>query len=265
MDVVTNLKGYVGPEDKLYRYFGRKVEANDLGDLEKIRVLLNNVPHRMGGPEPDIETFRPSKVFEALERFQKVHKIVNKKGKPYGWTGPKGSTLGALYRASRDENQGARPRGYLDISNLSYQRVAKHFLSRSRFKTEVGDRVFSSKGKLSEASRNVNTCALQVSYALLRAGVPLRVNQGSWRYESARTGREFWLTSTAERMTNEFKNGTMVFSKRDVAGKKGIIVFLGGYTRATGHVTLWKGNGFQLPQEDRLWRFKTIYFYQMQG
>lgn len=266
MDVVKQLKGYVGPEDKIRRSVGSGKDINLSEDVETIRKLLNLIPYKMGGPKSELGIFHTSaELHGALERFQKAHKIVNRQGKPYGWTGPKGSTLGALYRASRRENQTAHQSGYLDISHVSYQRAANHFLSKSRFKAEVGGRIHSSKGKLSEASISVNTCALQVSYALLRAGVPLRVNRGSWRYESERNGRKFWLTSTAERMLSEFKKGTMVFSKRDVVGKKGILVFLGGYTRASGHVTLWKGNGFQLPQEDRLWYFPTIYFFQMRG
>ena len=264
---MSPLKGYVGPTETLRKTFRRSITANHPDDIVLVRGLLNQIPADQGGPEKKLSLFDDvtlNPIFQALKRFQEKHGIVNRRtGKAYGWTGPRGETLAAMYRlASRGSRPEPRP-GYLDVSRMSYNRVANNFHRGAKFRRRAGDHVFSSRGSLNEARRDVNTCALRVSYALLKAGKRLRPSHGSWKYQKG--AGKAWLTSTAERLADELAGGEFVVSKRDIVGRKGIIVFLGGFNRATGHVTLWNGTTCHFGSREGQWEFPTIYFFEMKG
>ena len=268
---MSGLAGYVGSPDKIRKYFGRdKKIVNRSDDLKKVRDLLNNIPSDSGGPLlplGDVEDDR-DRIILSIGRFQKAHGIVNRRTKKaYGWTGPRGQTLAAMNRIALRASRPVRKQGFLDVSRLRYATVERYHYDPRKFRERAGDHVFSSQGTLNDENKKdpVNTCALRVSYAILKAGKRLRKTRFSWKYQVG--SRTNWFTSTAKRLANEVANGEFVVSKRDFVGRKGIIAFLGGVNRATGHITLWDGRKchFDGKVKDAYWESPTIYFFEMKG
>ena len=263
---MATIKNYVGPEAKIRSYFGRKRTANQPEDLVAIRELLNRIPPRFGGPSAPLtpaDDVSKTKIFEAIETFQRHNDIINRKTrKPYGWTGPRGKTIPKMKRLAARASGPRRSGRQLDVSRISYERLRQHHLKYHPFHRRIGDYVFSSAGPLSD-SRGVNTCALRMSYALMMVGKKLPVNRGSWQYR--KNGSKAWLTSTAERISQDLADAEQIDGPEDIAGRKGIIAFVGGLRGASGHVTLWNGQSCHFGAGDAYWNTTKIFFWQLNG
>ncbi|XP_031561922.1 uncharacterized protein LOC116297774 [Actinia tenebrosa] len=95
-----------------------------------------------------------------------------------------------------------------------------------------------------------NTCAMRVSYAMIKSGYTINISSGQFNWSgvrASRKGNEKYIIRVATwRRYLESKKGladVVSTSQSSYSGKKGIIVFQDcGFVTATGHVDLYDGS-----------------------
>ncbi len=147
------------------------------------------------------------------------------------------------------------------VRGLSVALVERNHLDTTAFRTAYADRIFGAGDRPLSDYPTMNTCALRVSMALHLTGVRLPRVINSWKYAPA-TGSPTYLPSLA----SDFHDRALLSSPESITGpaditdRSGIVLFKGGFTTASGHITVCNAGRFHL--NDTYWsQASSIYFW----
>lgn len=142
--------------------------------------------------------------------------------------------------------------------------LERNHFSTSDFRTKYAARVFGQGDRTLAEFPSMNTCALRVSMALRLSGVTLPRVINEWKY-APEGGSPVYLPSRASDYLTQrlLANPVPITGPDDLGKRSGIVLFNGGFTDASGHITVCNDGRFHLG--DASWsQAKGIYLWTVQ-
>ena len=145
----------------------------------------------------------------------------------------------------------------VDVSNRRYSTAEQRHYTPDYFNKNIAHKILGANDITWKNASGQQSCAMRLSIALAYAGVHWPRIKNSWRLKDTNV----YFPSSAGDYPNLLKHRENINSANDIKGRKGVVYFGGGFTGASGHVTLW--NGTKCHFNDAHWGQPKKYFWEM--